>query len=175
VFNDVFGMSFGARAGNVGNIGVRRAGPGYDELADRARSCLRMQRSRPTSPKDHDALARAVLQACASEDVDLLASLLHPDAMAVFDGGGKVRALTRPVHGNRQVARNVLKLLAGHPRTTLTAQSVNGRTGLVARYGHQVAAVVTLDTADDRVAQIWVILNPDKLHSWNKLPAPTSM
>jgi RNA polymerase sigma-70 factor (ECF subfamily) len=172
VFTEAPGMSFGAPAGKAGDTGPRRRGPGYDELADRARSHLRARRSRPTSPGEHDALVHAVLQACRSEDTDLLGPLLHPDVMAVFDGGGKVRAPARPVHGHRHVARNLLKLLAGHPRTTLTAQSVNGRTGLVARHGHQVAAVVSLDTTDGRVAQVWVVLNPDKLHSWNKHPAP---
>jgi RNA polymerase sigma-70 factor (ECF subfamily) len=172
VFGEVLGMSFGAPAGKVGDTGPRRRGPGYDELADRARSYLRTQRTRPTSPGEHDALVRAVLQACTSEDTHLLGSLLHPDVMAVFDGGGKVRAPARPVHGHRHVARNLLTFLAGHPRTTLTAQPVNGRTGLVARYGHRVAAVVSLDTTDGRVAQVWVILNPDKLRSWNKHPAP---
>ncbi|MFI6492346.1 hypothetical protein [Streptomyces sp. NPDC050564] len=114
-------------------------------LADRARHCLRMQRSRPTTPEGHDALARAVRQACASEDTELLASLLCPDATAFFDGGGKIRARIRPVHGSRRVAHSLLTLLARRPRTTLTAHSVNGRTGLVARYDDQVAAVISLE------------------------------
>lgn len=144
------------------------------ELADRARARLRLRRSRPTSPQQHDALARAVRQACLTGDADLLASLLSPDATAYFDGGGKVRTPTRPVHGSRQVAHTLLTVLARCPRTTLTAQPVNGRTGLVARYDHQVAAVVTLDVAEHRVGQVWVVLNPDKLRSWNQPPAQTS-
>jgi RNA polymerase sigma-70 factor (ECF subfamily) len=31
-----------------------------------------------------------------------------------------------------------------------------------------VAAVIGLDVTGDRVAQVWVILNPDKLRSWNR-------
>jgi RNA polymerase sigma-70 factor (ECF subfamily) len=48
------------------------------------------------------------------------------------------------------------------------AQSVNGRTGLVVRYDRQVAAVIGLDITGGRVVQVWVILNPDKLRSWNR-------
>ncbi|MDW6065646.1 hypothetical protein SAZ11_57505 [Streptomyces sp. FXJ1.4098] len=106
-----------------------------------------------------------------TEDAGLLASLLWPDATAFFDGGGKVRALARPVHGGEQVAHSLMTLLVRRPRTTLTAQSVNGRTGLVARYDGQVAAVISLDIADRRVAQVWVVLNPDKLRSWNQPPS----
>ncbi|MEU9457164.1 RNA polymerase subunit sigma [Streptomyces sp. NPDC048277] len=167
VLNDVFGMASGSVADIVGRPESECA-----ELADRARHSLRRQRSRPTPPAEHDLLARAVRQACVNEDAELLESLLCPDATAFFDGGGKVRALSRPVHGGRQVAQSLLTLLAGHPRTTLAAHSVNGRTGLVARYGRQVAAVLSFDIADHRVAQVWVVLNPDKLHSWNQPPTP---
>ncbi|MFF4355160.1 sigma factor-like helix-turn-helix DNA-binding protein [Streptomyces sp. NPDC001530] len=167
VLNDVFGMTPDTVADIVG-----RTEPECAELADRARHSLRVQRSRPTTPEQHDALARAVRQACLSEDAELLASLLSPDATAFFDGGGKVRALIRPVHGSRQVAHSLLTLLARRPRTTLTTHSVNGRTGLVARYHHQVAAVISLNIADHHVAQVWVTLNPDKLRSWNLPPTP---
>lgn len=167
VLNDVFGMA----PTTVSDI-VGRTEPECVELANRARHYLRRQRSRRTSPEEHDALAHAVLQACVSQDTELLASLLSSDATAFFDGGGKVRALTRPVHGSRQVAHSLLTVLACRPRTTLTTHSVNGRTGLVARYGHQVSAVISFDSADHQVAQVWVVLNPDKLRSWNQPPIP---
>ncbi|MFF3576999.1 sigma-70 family RNA polymerase sigma factor family protein [Streptomyces mirabilis] len=135
---------------------------------ERARASLRVRRSDPVAPWEHDALVREVGRACLDGDAGHLVSLLCPDVTAFFDGGGKVRALSRPVHGGRQVAHSLLTLLAHRPRTALTAQSVNGRTGLVARYGRQVAAVITLDIADHRVIQVWVVLNPDKLRSWNQ-------
>ncbi|SEF16898.1 sigma factor-like helix-turn-helix DNA-binding protein [Streptomyces sp. Ag109_O5-10] len=166
VLNDVFGMASRTVADIVG-----RPEPECTELADRARRSLRMQRSRSTPPDEQDLLARTVRQACVDEDAELLESLLCPDATAFFDGGGKVRALSRPVHGSRQVAHSLLTLLARHPRTALTTHSVNGRTGLVVRYDCQVAAVISLDIAEHRVAQAWVVLNPDKLRSWNQPPA----
>ena len=161
-----FGMTPGTVAGVVG-----RTEPEVAELADRARRWLRGQRSRPTTPQRQDAVARAVREACVTEDGQLLASLLCSDVTAFFDGGGKVRALSRPVHGSREVADCLLTLLARRPRTTLTPHSVNGRTGLVARHGPQVVAVIGLDVAGEHVAQIWVVLNPDKLRSWNRPPS----
>jgi RNA polymerase sigma-70 factor (ECF subfamily) len=167
VLNDVLGMTPDAIAGMVG-----RPQPECVELADRARRSLQRQRSLPTTPQEHDALARAVRQACADENSEQLTDLLAPDATAFFDGGGKVRALTRPVHGGRQVAHSLLTLLAGRPRTSLTNHPVNGRTGLVARYDRQVAAVIGLDILDHHVTQVWIILNPYKLHLWNQPSAP---
>ena len=165
VLNDVFGMASGTVADIVGRPESECA-----ELADRARHSLRVRRSRSTRPDEHDLLARTVRRACVTEDAELLESLLCPDATAFFDGGGKVRALGRPVHGSRQVAHSLLTLLARHPRTTLATHSVNGRTGLIARYGRQVAAVISLDIAERHVVQVWVVLNPDKLRSWNQPP-----
>ncbi|KKD04190.1 sigma factor [Streptomyces sp. WM6386] len=161
--------AFGMAPGTVVDI-VGRTEPELSELAERARQWLRARRTRSTTPRQHDAVARAVCRACVTEDGELLTSLLCPDATAFFDGGGKVRALTGPVHGCRPVADSLLTLLARSPHTILTAHSVNGRTGLVARYGRQVAAVISLDVSDDRVAQVWVMLNPDKLRSWNHRP-----
>ncbi|WP_405651425.1 sigma factor-like helix-turn-helix DNA-binding protein [Streptomyces sp. NBC_00019] len=167
VLNDVFGMRPAAVADIVG-----RSEPECAELAERARDCLRHRRSHPVSAEEQDALVRGVERACAAQDAELLASLLAPDVTAFFDGGGKVRASGRPVHGGRQVARSLLTLLAHRPRTTVTPQSVNGRTGLVARYDRHVAAVITLDIADHHIAQVWVVLNPDKLRSWNQPRTP---
>ncbi|MGA6160213.1 hypothetical protein ACPEIC_43595 [Stenotrophomonas sp. NPDC087984] len=165
VLHDAFGMAPGTVADIVG-----RTEPECAELADRAHHSLRMRRSRPTTPDEHDALAHAVRRACVGEDAELLASLLCPDATAFFDGGGKVRTPIRPAHGSRRVAHSLLTLLAQRPRTTPTTHSVDGRTGLVARYDRQVAAVISLDITDHRVAQVWVVLNPEKPRSWNQPP-----
>ena len=141
---------------------------GLAVLTERARRWRQLERSRATTPQRHDGVVRAVCRACVTEDGELLTSLLCPDVMAFFDGGGRTRAPTGPVHGARPVADSLLALLPRHPHTTLATHSVNGRTGLVARYGHQVAAVIGLDVTNDRVAQFWVMLNPDKLRSWNR-------
>ncbi|MEU9355586.1 RNA polymerase subunit sigma [Streptomyces griseoloalbus] len=168
VLNDAFGSAAGDLASTAGTAGRDLLGPADTELLDRARHSLRARAARPTPPRVEDELVDAVRQACADEDADRLATLLDPDAVAYYDGGGKVRALTRPVVGGPRVARSLLTLLARQPRTTLHTRPVNGRTGLVARYDGQVAAVVCLDLAGSRVVQVWVVLNPDKLRSWNR-------
>ncbi|MEU4129329.1 sigma factor-like helix-turn-helix DNA-binding protein [Streptomyces wuyuanensis] len=163
VLNDVFGMAPGAVAGIVGQPEQECA-----ELVHRARRSLRARRLQPTPPRQHDLVVRAVRQACLTRDATLLTSLLARNVTAYFDGGGKVRALDTPVRGSLQVAHSLLTLLAGCPNTALQARSVNGRTGLVVRYDHEVAAVICLDIAGRQVVQVWTILNPDKLRSWNR-------
>ncbi|GHH86919.1 RNA polymerase sigma factor [Streptomyces sulfonofaciens] len=163
-----------AGPGDGAGRGTGAAGRTPDELTDRARRSLSVRRSCPATPEQHDMVARAVRRACVTGDAGLLASLLAPDATAFFDGGGRVRVTAGPVHGRRQVAFRLLTLLAPpahtvpRPCATLDTHSVNGRTGLVARYDHQVAAIIGLDVARRRVVQAWIILNPDKLRAWNQ-------
>ncbi|WP_218108558.1 sigma-70 family RNA polymerase sigma factor family protein, partial [Actinacidiphila rubida] len=149
---------------------VARSRPEWGELGDRVRRRMLAQRRRP-SASEHDAIVRAVRLACLTQDAELLASVLARDSTAFFDGGGKVRALVRPVHGGEPVARSLVALMGPRGRTTLVAQSVNGRTGLVARYDRTVAAVISFDVLAGRVTRIWVTLNPDKLRTWNRPPS----
>ncbi|MEU1620811.1 RNA polymerase subunit sigma [Streptomyces sp. NPDC005722] len=157
-----------ATHGGERDAGSAVAGAGYEELTAAALRRLQARRSGPSAALEHDAVVRAVGEACRAGDAASLASALSPDAMAVFDGGGKVRTTVRSVHGSEQVTHSLLTLLGPHPRTTLTAQSVNSRTGLVARCDHSVAAVISLDVSERRVAQVWAVLNPEKLRRWNR-------
>lgn len=163
----VLNHAFGTARSTVADIGGQ---PQTEcrQLTDRAHRSLQDRRARPTTPQQHDTVTGAVHDACVAEEFGLLASLLVPDVTVYFDDGGKIRALVRPVHGRQQVARSLLTLLARHPRITLDAHPVNGRTGLVARYDRQVAGVISLNVAGPHVVQVWVTLNPDKLRSWNR-------
>ncbi|POX62899.1 RNA polymerase subunit sigma [Streptomyces sp. Ru62] len=163
VLDDTLEMPPGTLAGIVGQPEGRSAEP-----ADAARRSHRARRAQPTPPRRQDEIAHAVRHACADGDAGRLASLLSPDVTAFFDGGGKVRALTRPVTGSARVTRSLLILLARHPRTSLHTHPANGRTGLVVRCDDQVAAVISLDITGTRVVHMWVVLNPDKLRSWNR-------
>jgi RNA polymerase sigma-70 factor (ECF subfamily) len=116
----------------------------------------------------HDRVARRFAAACRTADTAALAAVLAADAVVVSDGGGKLRAAVRPVHGADEVAGFVAALLSGQPGTALTAELVNGRTGLVLRQAGQAVAVVSLSVAEAAVTAVWIVLNPDKLESWKR-------
>jgi RNA polymerase sigma-70 factor (ECF subfamily) len=116
----------------------------------------------------HDQVARRFAAACVTEDAATLKAVLAADAMVVSDGGGKVRAAADPTHGADAVAHFVTALLAGRPRTVMTVESVNGRTGLVLRSAGQAVAVVSVSVADGEVTAVWIVLNPDKLQRWQR-------
>ncbi|MCQ4199584.1 RNA polymerase subunit sigma [Streptomyces coelicoflavus] len=167
VLNDVFAMPPRTVADIVGRTPRECA-----ELAESARRSLRADSARPTPSDQHDRIVRAVRQACVLNDARHLVSLLSRRAIAFFDGGGKIRALTRPVHGDQHVAGTLLTLLAPRPRTVLHLQAANGRTAIVVRHHDQVAAVISFDISDQRVTHVWAVLNPDKLRGWNRPQPP---
>ncbi|MEV7994740.1 RNA polymerase subunit sigma [Streptomyces sp. NPDC086077] len=167
MLNEVFGIAPGAAFDSVAQ--PKDTGPTHPALGS-----PRPRRSPPPGAQRQDEVVHAFRQACLTEDEALLESLLAPDPTAVFDGGGKVRALVTPVHGGRQVTRTLLTLLPRSPRTSLRIRDVNGRTGLVVYSDRQVAAVISLGVSGHRIQQICVILNPDKLGTWSELDDGTS-
>ncbi|MEV4098243.1 hypothetical protein [Streptosporangium saharense] len=116
----------------------------------------------------HDRVVRRFAEVCALGDVAALRGILTTGATAVSDGGGKLRAAVHPVCGADAVARFVVALLAGQPGTEVTAESVNGRTGLVLRQEGQAVAVVGMSVAGAMVTAVWIVLNPDKLQPWHR-------
>src|SRR5919198_2697615 len=56
-------------------------------------------------PVERHALARSFLRAAREGDFAALVTMLAPDAVLVGDGGGKARAIPKPMVGGRQVAR----------------------------------------------------------------------
>jgi RNA polymerase sigma-70 factor (ECF subfamily) len=114
----------------------------------------------------HDHVVRRFATACAAGDMATLKVVLAEDAMVVSDGGGKVRAAVEPIRGGDTVAHFVMELLAGRPRIVITAESVNGRTGLMLRAAGRVVAMISVSVADGTITALWIVMNPDKLRRW---------
>ena len=137
------------------------------QLLSRARK--RIDADRPRFDADaerRDALATRFIDAARGGDLDGLVALLADDVVLVGDGGGKARALPRPFVG----ADAVGKALSGFVRIgiaqgfTLEPARVNGQPGLLARdRDGALAAVMSLDVADGRIARVNSVVNPDKL------------
>jgi len=115
--------------------------------------------------RGHDDVVRRLAAACRTGGVTAIDAVLDPDAVAVCDGGGRVSAPTRPVHGAAQVARLLHALL---PATELTVESVNGRAALVGRRAGAAVAVIAVGCHEDRAMTLWIVLNPAKLRGWHR-------
>ncbi len=119
-------------------------------------------------PDRHNDVVRMFAAACQSGDIATLNAVLDADVIAVCDGGGMVPAASGPVHGGEDVAQLVAVLLCGQPDTRLTIEGVNGRAGLALRRDGRAVAVAGVTVVGLKVAILWIVLNPAKLHGWHR-------
>ena len=97
-------------------------------------------------------------------------SLLAPDVTLWTDGGGKASAALRPVHGREKVARLITgyaaKRMARRRSRSASGRSTATPSVVVFSDGSPSAVmVVDLDADGDRVTDVYLVTNPDKLGS----------
>ena len=112
-----------------------------------------------------DDVVRRLAAACRIGEVEAIAAVLSPDAVAVCDGGGRVPAPVMPLRGTGEVTWLLRTLLAA---TDPGVESINGRAGLVLRRAGRALAVIAVTCDQDHVTALWVVLNPNKLRGWNR-------
>ncbi|WP_326743575.1 RNA polymerase subunit sigma-24 [Streptomyces sp. NBC_00121] len=162
VLRDMFALSFGEIAAVVG-----RSPQMCRNVASSACRYVRDRRRQETASDVHTRVVTAFWAACDTRDLAALVSLLDPEATTLSDGGGKVRAALKPIHGADRTARFMLAALLQYPKLEATLQSVNGKTGLVLRHETTVSGVVSFHVQAEKITDVWLVLNPDKLRSWN--------
>ncbi len=161
LLHDVFDMDFDEVADVLG-----RTPANCRQLAARGRVHVRASRPRfRSSAQECERLAAAFGAAAQSGDPQALAGLLAEDVTYYSDGGGKAPAALRPVVGRDKVVR-LIKGLAAKGAAILkevrTAQ-INGAPGFIMRRANGQVAAVALDFRNGKIANIYLMLNPDKL------------
>ncbi|QJY33639.1 SnoaL-like domain-containing protein [Diaphorobacter sp. JS3050] len=135
------------------------------QLVHRARTQVRQPRVRFTAtPEASRALVERFVQAMRTQDHAALLALFAEDAQWTADGGGKVRAAAKLLHGPRAIARlaaSVWRLYLSHQ--TMEAVDVNGGPGLLLRDAGGVRAVMAFETDGVHIHAVYSVLNPDKL------------
>jgi RNA polymerase sigma-70 factor (ECF subfamily) len=143
-----------------------RTEPACRQLLTRARRRLAGSTHPPMPLRSgQGARAEAFFTALHAADVPALMAVLTEDAQAWSDGGGKVTAARRVIRGAGRVAR----FLAGIVRKAaldlhLAPATVNGRPGRLLLRAETVVAALSIEfDAAGRIAQVFIVRNPDKL------------
>ncbi len=160
LLHDVFGYDFAEIARIVG-----KSEANCRQLARRARGYVQARRPRFTaSTAQQDRLTREFLRACTTGDLPGLVATLADDITLWSDGGGKVAAALKPIHGREAVARALIGAVRkAPPRLDTRFTHVNGQPGLVSYLDGRPFAVLLLDIAEERIQGVRVVANPDKL------------
>jgi RNA polymerase sigma-70 factor (ECF subfamily) len=162
LLRDVFGYGYDEIARVVG-----KTEDNCRQLAARARRHVEAGKPRfEASRRQRDELARRFFAAVEEGDTEGLVSALAADVVAYGDGGGKVPAVTQPIHGRQRVVRILLGLgrLARRMQLHVRVASINGQPGaLVLDRDGGLLSTLSLDIADGQVQTIRTVANPDKL------------
>ncbi len=160
LLHDIFGYDFAEIAPMVG-----KSAANCRQLAHRARAHLAAHRPRfAPAPEVRERLTRHFVAACTSGDLPGLVATLADDITLWSDGGGKVLAARRPIHGAEKVARFLLGIVQHAPTgVDYHLAAVNGQAALVGSLGGAVYGVLALDIAEERIVGIAIVVNPDKL------------
>jgi RNA polymerase sigma-70 factor (TIGR02957 family) len=158
VLRDVFGFGYDELAKAVG-----KSPAAVRQIEHRARAHVAARRPREiVSPAETRAAFEAFMRAVNTGDLQRLVDVLAPDVVALSDGGGVRKALSRPVVGADKVARVLLAGLRQYPVSVEPAQ-LNGWPALILRIDGQLDGVVALRFGDGLVTGLYSVRNPDKL------------
>jgi RNA polymerase sigma factor (sigma-70 family) len=164
ILHDVFRYPFA----DIGRV-VGRSPEACRQLATSARRRVASAHGIGAPPADEAKLVTAFRQAWEARDVRALVDLLDPDASVVADGGGLVGAARRPITGGARLSRYLVNMAekGGDIGLRLTETTVNGRPGLVGHVAGETVVVLAFGVGGDRIRNLWVVVNPEKLRSWN--------
>ncbi|MGK5555962.1 RNA polymerase sigma-70 factor [Actinomadura kijaniata] len=136
------------------------------QIAHRARSHVQARRPRYDADRaQRERVTARFLEACSGGDLNAVMELLAPDVTLWSDGGGKVTAARRPLHGRDHAARWLLGVLA-KPESAgavLRGATINGEPGVLITMGDVPVGALTFTLADGAIHDLRLQVNPDKL------------
>ena len=160
LMHDVFEMGYGEIA-----AALEAEEAACRKLVSRARAAIRAAKPPvdPPAPSDQG-LVEKFMAASATGDMDGLMAIVAPDVELISDGGGKVRAAYRPLHGFDEVTQVVTTIAKKlEPGLTLTWTRLNGMIATLIKDGDQFHSATAYGIADGQITAIYMIRNPDKL------------
>jgi RNA polymerase sigma-70 factor (ECF subfamily) len=154
---------FGYEHGEIARV-VERSEANVRQIAHRARAAVAARRPRfEVAPDRKREIGTRFLDALRRLDIPEMLELLDDDVTLRSDGGGQVQAARRPIVG----ADKVTRFLVGISSVEFEAIEValNGQPGLVIKVGGEVFGAVSIDLRDDRIRDIFIVVNPEKLEA----------
>lgn len=99
-----------------------------------------------------------------SGDLDAMLSVLAPEAVWIGDGGAKVHANRRTIHGSDRIARGLIGFshkFAEHG-IQRSIEDVNGMPTVIERKDGTVFRVIAFGFDGEQITSVQALLNPDK-------------
>jgi RNA polymerase sigma-70 factor (ECF subfamily) len=160
LLHDVFAYDFATIAGIVGETEAY-----CRQLARRARAHMVARRPRyEVDEAQRERLTTRFIEAVSNGDMAALTAVLADDVVMTADGGGKVSAARKPIVGRQAVSTFLTRLFTILPiKPEMRPQAINGEPGAITMIDGAIGNAVTFEFDGDRIAHIYIQVNPDKL------------
>jgi RNA polymerase sigma factor (sigma-70 family) len=159
VLHDVFDLPFDRIAEVLGGTPAASR-----KLASRARARVAAVEERPRASRaETERVLEAFKAASEAGDMAGLVELLHPEAVYVADGGGKVTAARKPVRGAERIALLAARQIELRRPDMFRILEVNGQPALATYRGGKLVWLDTVEIADGRIKEFRRLVNPEKL------------
>ncbi|QOR68150.1 RNA polymerase sigma-70 factor [Cytobacillus suaedae] len=121
-------------------------------------------------PKQVNHLINEFIYASSTGNLQGLLTLLCDHSVLYSDGGGKVKAALLPIYTSQHVAMFILGITkkAVSESFEVKFQNINGQTGIVILKGSEPESVITFHIEQEKIKNIYIIRNPDKLKHLTK-------
>lgn len=160
LLREVFGYEHAEIAAIVG-----RSEANVRQIALRSRRAVAARRPRFSIPPERKRqIGAEFVDALRRLDIEKMMSMMTSDVTVQSDGGGKAQAARRPIIGADRVARFLIGISSAD--FALSPVPINGQPGLVVMLNDEPFAAVSYEVTDDRISDIFIWTNPDKLTSF---------
>ncbi len=113
------------------------------------------------APEKTTNLVEQFMYALTSGDAAQIMKCLSTDAVLLTDGGGKVKALTQPLHGHIRISHSVSSFLKKWPGSlSYRIAMVNGQPGIVVYMDEQMWSVISFKVLDGHIVSLYFVANP---------------
>jgi len=136
------------------------------QVFTRAKKAIAAERTRfPVGSPQSERLVREFSKAARAGDMQGLLDVLAEDITVWSDGGGKVAAALKPIHGPDHVAAFVLGAMRKFvPAGSVVCPStINGQAGFLSYVEGRPFAALVFDVVGERIQTVYIVSNPDKL------------
>ena len=161
ILREVFGYEFAEIA-----LMVEKAETNCRQILARARHRIQERQPRfEASPAEAEELIQKFQHAVQTGDLEDLLETLSKDVVLISDGGGKARAVLRPIVGADRVGRLLIGAARKFGTKTQELQHafVNGLPGSVSFEGDRTLRVIAFGISAGRIRSLFIITNPEKL------------
>jgi RNA polymerase sigma-70 factor (ECF subfamily) len=141
------------------------------QLMWQARHALSVNRQHDSPQvKQHSLIVHQFLDAYERGDMESLLSVFAHDVALYTDGGGKAKAARKPLYGAKKAARFLLAVKPKAQETFVYCLAhINGQPGIIKYQKEAPFSVWAFDIAEQKIREINVIVNPEKLR---RIPPP---